>query len=89
MIIFGNEKSTLEKSEELIEPTKRNKARDDVFFNCKQEHEDNFVARQYGDKQKVVSDFLEQCCNSNEIKYSTHAEVYDLIKKELGLTPQK
>lgn len=63
----------------------RDKSRDDKFFNCKQEHEDHYVANLYSDSKKV-SDFLEKKCASSAIKYSTHKEVYDLIKRELGLS---
>ena len=61
------------------------KARDDKFFNCDQEHEDHYVANQYDNPDKV-SKFLKEKCESNEIKYSTHKEVYELIKNQLGLS---
>ncbi len=61
----------------------RDKARDDKFFNCQQEHEDHYVANLYSDSNNV-STLLERKCKTNEINYSTHKEVYELIKKELG-----
>ena len=63
----------------------RDKAKDDKFFNCQQEHEDHYVANLYSDSKKV-SEFLEEKCNSGEIKYSTHKQVYEMIKKELGFS---
>ncbi|MDY0180726.1 hypothetical protein [Aliarcobacter skirrowii] len=62
----------------------RDKARDDKFFNCKQEHEDGYVAGLYGSNKDKVSAFLSKKCSDNIIKYSTHKEVYSLIKEELG-----
>ena len=59
------------------------KARDDKFFNCKEEHEFYYVSKLY-DKKEEVHDFLEKKCESDEINYSTHDEVYELIEKELG-----
>ncbi|MFA9396577.1 MAG: hypothetical protein ACERJ1_17985 [Halodesulfovibrio sp.] len=64
----------------------RDKARDDKFFNCEQEHEDNYVAKQYGKNRQAVSDFLAKKCEDGTISYSTHKKVYALIKEELGLT---
>jgi len=58
----------------------RDKARDDKYFNCKQEHEDGL----YGSNKDKVSTFLSNKCDNNTIKYSTHKEVYNLIKEELG-----
>ena len=61
----------------------RNKSKDDKYFNCQQEHEDHYVANLYDDP-KAVSNLLEKKCSNNEIKNSTHKEVYELIKNELG-----
>ena len=61
----------------------RDKARDDKYFNCSQEHEDHYVANLYPNPERV-SDFLEAACQLNEIKYSTHMEVYQMIKEKLG-----
>jgi len=61
----------------------RDKARDDKFFNCQQEHEDHYVSSLYSDNI-IVSMFLQRKCKSNEIKYSTHKEVYELIEGKLG-----
>ena len=61
----------------------RDKARDDKFFNCSQEHEDHYVANLYSNP-KEVSHLLEIMCQINEINYSTHLEVYKMIQKELG-----
>ena len=61
----------------------RDKAKDDKYFNCSQEHEKDYVSNLYTNSKEVY-DFLVIQCNSNEIHYSTHKEVYELIKKELG-----
>ena len=61
----------------------RDKARDDKYFNCKQEHEDNYVANLY-DESNEVSTFLTEKCKDNTINYSTHMEVYELIEEKLG-----
>lgn len=63
----------------------RDKARDDKFFNCSQEHEDNYVSGLYGKDKPKVKEFLEKKCNEGKINYSKHQAVYELIKKELGL----
>lgn len=62
----------------------RDKAKDDKYFNCSEEHENNYVSSLYGDNQTTVSVFLETECEDNTINYSTHMEVYELIKNELG-----
>ena len=61
----------------------RDKAKDDKFFNCSQEHELNYVSGLYTET-KSVYDFLKKKCNAGVIKYSTHMEIYELIKDELG-----
>ncbi len=61
----------------------RDISRDDEFFNCEQEHELRYVSGLYAEHQRVY-DFLKQKCANNQIKYSTHRQVYELIRKELG-----
>lgn len=47
------------------------------YFNCSEEHEINYVEKQYHDKpNKTEIEFLKEKCDSNEINYSTHDEVY-------------
>lgn len=54
---------------------------DHKYFNCSEEHEINYVAKQYHDKpNKTVKEFLKEKCDSNEINYSTHDEVYQLLE---------
>jgi hypothetical protein len=60
----------------------RDKAKDDEYFNCDQEHEFTYVANLYADHDKVYNFLKDQC--GKKINYSTHAEVYQLIKDELG-----
>ena len=64
----------------------RDKARDDKFFNCSESHEHDYVAGLYsvGDRP-AVRKLLKDACADNRIKNSTHMEVYELIKAELGL----
>lgn len=60
---------------------------DHKFFNCSEQHEHDYVARQYPKEERDnVRNFLKQCCKDEQIFYSTHEEVYKLIEKELGLT---
>ena len=61
----------------------RDKAKDDKYFNCSQEHEINYVAGLYTSRQEVVS-FLRRKCNDGTIHYYTHMQVYQLIQRELG-----
>lgn len=61
----------------------RDKAKDDKYFNCNQEHELNYVSGLYNQKQ-VVYDFLVKKCRDNAIRYSTHKDIYYLIKEHLG-----
>lgn len=60
-----------------------NKARDDKFFNCSEQHEIDYVCRHYKD-QNGVRKLLEEKCADGTIKYSTSLEVYKLIKNEMG-----
>ncbi len=61
----------------------RDKAKDDKHFNCSQEHEFEYVSALYNDKS-VVYAFLKKNCGNGRIKYSTHYELYEMIKSELG-----
>ena len=61
----------------------RDKAKDDVPFNCSQEHEKQYVASLYADK-RVIYNFLTTSCANNTIKYATHKQVYEFIKKQLA-----
>lgn len=60
----------------------RDKTKDDKYFNCNQEHELTYVSNLYT-YSRIVHQFLKNQCG-NRINYSTHAEVYQLIKDELG-----
>lgn len=61
----------------------RNKARDDKFFNCTDQHETDYIVGLYEDRDGV-RDLLRRRCADNTIHYSTNLEVYKLIKSELG-----
>ena len=61
----------------------RDKAKDDKYFNCQQEHELEYVSSLYGkDNKKEVYDFLKKMCDLGKIKNSTHKQVYEMIEKE-------
>ena len=62
----------------------RDKAKDDKHFNCEQKHELDYVSGLYPNHEAEVLTLLIKWCKNNTIKYSTHKEVYELIKKELG-----
>lgn len=58
---------------------------DSKYFNCSQESEHNYVAGLYSvSVRPAVRKFLSESCEDGSIKYSTHAEVYALIKEKLG-----
>jgi len=61
----------------------RDKSKDDKYFNCKQEHEFEYVSGLYEEKDKVY-DYLKAECEDSIVKYSTHEEVYKMIEKDLG-----
>ena len=61
----------------------RDKAKDDKHFNCSQEHEFTYVSELYKGSISVY-EFLKKKCKDGGIKYSTHMEVYQMIKNELG-----
>lgn len=62
---------------------------DHKYFNCSEQHEHDYVARQYAASHRPrVRQFLKDKCDDGTIRYNTHNEVYQLIKKELGLSPE-
>lgn len=61
----------------------RDKSKDDMYFNCSQIHEQNYVASLYLHQQKVLT-FLKESCANGSIHYSTHYQVYKLIEKKFG-----
>jgi hypothetical protein len=60
----------------------RDKAKDDKYFNCSENHELVYVSGLYVNSDKVKA-FLKEKCADKTISYSTHMEVYELIEKEL------
>lgn len=61
---------------------------DHKLFNCSEQHEHDYVTSKYTKEQRLsVRAFLKLKCHDNTLYYSTHKEVYELIKKELGFTP--
>lgn len=62
----------------------RDKAKDDRFFNCAQYYEIEQVASHYDHNKAEVLEFLKSSCTKKVILYSTHMQVYQLIKEKLG-----
>ncbi len=63
----------------------RDKAKDDKYFNCSQEHELTYVSGLYdGEAEIIVYNFLIKSCKNGDIKYSTHMQVYELIEQHFG-----
>ncbi|MDD2690316.1 MAG: hypothetical protein PHX69_00860 [Simplicispira sp.] len=63
----------------------RDKAKDDLMFNCNQEYEHAQVASHYGGNKEAVLRFLKDSCAKGDIFRFTHAQVYQLIKEKLHL----
>ncbi len=63
----------------------RDKKRDDKFFNCSQDHEIEYVANLYQDKE-TVKKLINLDCTLGNIKYMTHIDLYKKIEKELGFS---
>ena len=61
----------------------RDKAKDDKYFNCSEEHELSYVCSLYADS-KVVRQYLVRHCKLGNIKYRTHMQIYILIFHDLG-----
>ena len=62
----------------------RDKAKDDLLFNCNQSYELDQVASHYGLNKDKVLQFLNNSCSRGDIYHSTHLEVYKLIQSRLG-----
>jgi len=63
----------------------RDKSKDDEYFHCSEDHEIEYVSNLYDDPEKVRL-FLNKKCDSGDINYSKHKEVYELIEDELGFS---
>ena len=61
----------------------RDKAKDDIKFNCRDENDIYHVSSLYEDYNSVKKLILEKC-RMNEIDRSTHMEIYNLIREELN-----
>ena len=61
-----------------------NLAKDQKYFNCSEDYELKNVSEKYEEQETMLA-FLIECCKNGKIKYSTHREVYELIKKEMRL----
>jgi hypothetical protein len=62
----------------------RDKAKDDLMFNCSQDHEADQVASHYGTNKQQIINFLKKSCEIKLIDESTHKEVYELIQAKFG-----
>lgn len=54
--------------------------RDAKFFNCSEEHEINYVAGKYKDKEKV-KEFIKAKCKDKTIHYWTHDKLAALLEE--------
>ena len=63
----------------------RDKKKDDLLFNCSQDHEIDYVANLYSGNVQNVKKYLKQKCADGTISGFTHKKVYELIKQDLGL----
>jgi len=64
----------------------RDKAKDDLLYNCSQDYEEDYIVEIYDtDNQDDVRNLLQEACKDGRIYYSKHMEVYELIQEELGL----
>lgn len=61
----------------------RNKEKDHHYFNCREIQELNDLAALY-EQGIVVRKFIINRCQTGQIAYRTHADLYALIEKELG-----
>lgn len=64
----------------------RDKARDDKYFNCFQEHEVQYVCNLYPYDRERVRAYIKKSCSSGSLKYVTHKRLYELIQRDLGLS---
>lgn len=62
----------------------RDKAKDDLLFNCTQDYELDQVASHYGSNKTAVKLLLQDACKKGEIKNFKHTQVYNYIKEKKG-----
>lgn len=58
----------------------KDKAKDDEYFNCSQDHEHDYVKNLYKQSEEV-GEWLKKKCADGTISYTTHKELYDMLKK--------
>lgn len=66
----------------------RDKAKDNLYFNCSQEHELNYVSSLYPNKTTVYN-ILKKKCSEGRINYFTHKQIYELIKEFIDRVKEK
>ncbi len=65
---------------------KRDKNKDDKYFQCNLEHEHKNIYDLYTGGEDFVKKLLNSECRKGTICNLTHLEIYELIEYELGLT---
>jgi hypothetical protein len=61
----------------------RDKRKDDQYFNCREIYELHYVTSLY-EESAIVRKFIVGRCQTGQIDYRTHNDLYELIEKELG-----
>lgn len=58
-------------------------AEDNKMFNCSEQHEHDYMASQYPEKdRKEVREFLKSACESGRINNNSHKDVIHLLSLE-------
>lgn len=55
--------------------------KDHKYFNCSEKHEIDYLAGKFIQPKDDVIAKIKELCQSNEVHYSTHKEVEDLLIK--------
>lgn len=61
----------------------RDPEKDDQYFNCREIGELNYLTALY-EEALLVRKFVINRCQTGQISYRTHNDLYALIEKELG-----
>jgi hypothetical protein len=63
----------------------RDPEKDDQYFNCREIAELNYLAGLY-EEALLVRKFIINRCQTGQISYRTHNDLFTLIEKELGFS---
>ncbi len=64
---------------------RRNRAKDELLFDCKLKAEHDYVTSLYEPSERpYVRLVLRQACEEGKLKYATHMEVYQLVNEKLS-----